>query len=150
MQIWGIGKCGLLGHLSLQVSFYMRPQGAALLTSRLKAQRVHVSGETGRRYCLSNLVSTVVQHHLYGTCSSRQSQGQETGTTSWWQEVKYLRRVTVLKMASSWSSWFEFLVALLTLSKDQSGVHCLCLNASSSVLSSTSFLHISTKVQRAL
>lgn len=37
---------------------------------------------------LSNLASAVMQHHLYGTHSSRQSQGQETGTTSGWQEVK--------------------------------------------------------------
>ena len=41
MESWGI---------SLHVSFYMRPQGAALLTFRLKAHRVHVSGETGGSY----------------------------------------------------------------------------------------------------
>ena len=37
---------------------------------------------------LSNLASAVVQHHLCGTRSSRQSRGQETGTTSWWWEVE--------------------------------------------------------------
>ena len=60
-------------------------------------------------------------------------------------KLKYLRRVSVLKMASSLSSWFEFLIALFTLSKDQSGILCLCLNASSSIYSSTSFLHVRTE-----